>query len=221
MTKVVSLKDKLSDGENSLLFEKISVELLEKGYSVNFNALPPQLSESLWLHLQQMDKEQFMAAGIGRKINHKLNRFIRNDKISWINGETEAGRAWLSWADALQVFLNRRLFLGLFSFESHFSYYASGSFYKKHVDAFKGESNRKLSLVFYLNPGWLPEDGGKLLFYTDEGNGMQVTPSYGTLVTFLSEEMPHEVLVSKRDRYAIAGWFRVNASTPDKIDPPR
>jgi len=50
---------------------------------------------------------------------------------------------------------------------------------------------------------------------------MQVTPSYGTLVTFLSEEMPHEVLVSKRDRYAIAGWFRVNASTPDKIDPPR
>lgn len=34
----------------------------------------------------------------------------------------------------------------------------------------------------------------------------------GTLVVFLSEEFEHEVLPAKRDRYSIAGWFRVNPS---------
>jgi SM-20-related protein len=221
MTKIDLLNNALAVGDAEQLFEKISSDILDKGYSINFNALPPQLSESLWLHLQNMDKEQFVTAGVGREQNHKLNRFIRNDKICWINGESAAGKTWLDWTNKLQVFLNRQLFLGLFSFESHFSFYAPGSFYKKHLDAFKGESNRKLSLVFYLNPGWLPEDGGELVIYPDDQNSIRVTPSYGTLVAFLSEEMPHEVLVSNRDRYAIAGWFRVNSSTLETIDPPR
>ena len=37
-----------------------------------------------------------------------------------------------------------------------------------------------------------------------------VLPELGTLVIFLSEDIPHEVLPAMRDRYSIAGWFRVN-----------
>jgi len=48
-----------------------------------------------------------------------------------------------------------------------------------------------------------------------------VLPQLGTLVVFLSEEFPHEVLAAQRDRYSIAGWFRVNSSTAQQIDPPR
>src|SRR5690606_33675317 len=110
----------------------------------------------------------------------------------------------------------------LFSFESHFAHYGTGDFYKKHLDAFKGETNRVLSLVYYLNPGWLPEDGGELKLYLseDEGRTINVTPAFGTLVVFLSEDFPHEVLPAKRDRYSIAGWFRVNTSCTDRVDPP-
>lgn len=203
------------------LYGNIAEAISRKGYSINFNALPAALSEKLWLHLQQMNSEKFASAGVGRAWHHQLNRFIRRDEICWINGESEAGRAWLEWTQSLQVYLNRRLFLGLFSFESHFAHYAPGAFYKKHLDAFKGESNRRLSLVFYLNPGWLPEDGGELVLDTDAENQIRVTPAYGTLVTFLSEDFPHEVLPANRDRYSIAGWFRVNGSTPERVDPPR
>ncbi|MFB0911982.1 MAG: 2OG-Fe(II) oxygenase, partial [Glaciecola sp.] len=130
---------------------------------------------------------------------------------------------WLEWTGILRTYLNQHLFLGLFSFESHFSHYAAGSFYKRHLDAFKGEANRILSVVAYLNPNWQIGDGGELVLYKDEFDtqGLKVIPALGTLAIFLSEEFPHEVLPAKRDRYSIAGWYRINASSADRVDPPR
>ena len=49
----------------------------------------------------------------------------------------------------------------------------------------------------------------------------RVMPRMGKLAVFLSEEFPHEVLPARRDRYSIAGWFRVNTSTTERPDPPR
>ncbi len=113
--------------------------------------------------------------------------------------------------------------MGLFSFESHFAHCASDSYYKRHYDAFKGETNRVLLLVTYLNPGWGPEDGGEMVLYRDENDleGIKVVPLHGTLVLFQSQEFPHEVLPANRDTYSVAGWFRVNTSLAGKIDPPR
>lgn len=219
-----SLIDKVvNDDLNEQLFSNIASDLSSKGYSINVAALPPQLTESLLQHLAVMDEQKFDPAGIGRKQDQMLNNFVRRDEICWINGESQAGQAWLSWSAQLQTYLNRRLFLGLFSFESHFSHYGVGDFYKRHLDAFKGQNNRVLSLVVYLNPSWTLDDGGELVLYTDEHDrtGVKVTPALGTVAVFLSEEFPHEVLPAMRDRYSIAGWFRVNCSTADKVDPPR
>lgn len=220
MTDVVYLKKTEPSRESIPLFETIAADIRDKGYSINFNAFPADLGESLWLHMKNMNLEKYSPAGVGRKNSYNLNTFIRSDEICWINGDSEAGKAWLEWTKALQLYLNSRLFLGLFSFESHFSHYPPGAFYKKHVDAFRGESNRVLSMILYLNPGWLPDDGGQLELHLSDDQKIRVTPNYGTLVTFLSEEFPHEVLSTKRDRYSIAGWFRVNGSTLDKVDPP-
>jgi SM-20-related protein len=41
------------------------------------------------------------------------------------------------------------------------------------------------------------------------------------MVLFLSEEIPHEVLPAHTDRASIAGWFRLNTSINNQIDPPR
>ncbi|WP_407929711.1 2OG-Fe(II) oxygenase [Kangiella shandongensis] len=210
-------------GETPALFEKIAQDIGEQGYSINPNALPPELAQSLYQQLQQMPQAEFDSAGIGRQVDHMLNSFVRTDEICWIDGSSETGARWLEWTSALRRFLNARLLLGLFSFESHYAHYAPGDFYKRHFDAFKGESNRVLSLVIYLNPGWLPDDSGELVIYRDELDmeGTKVTPSFGTLVAFLSEEFPHEVLPAARDRYSIAGWYRLNTSHGQKVDPPR
>ena len=123
----------------------------------------------------------------------------------------------------MQRFLNQRLFLGLFSFESHFAHYSPGAYYKRHYDAFQGEENRVLSIVTYLNPSWGNTEGGELVLYCGErdSEGIKVVPLYGTVVVFLSKEFPHEVLPASRDRYSVAGWYRVNGSIGNKIDPPR
>lgn len=207
---------------NETLFSLITKDIEMQGYSIRPGALPEDLANSLFHHQQTIAKEEFKNAGIGRATNYLENEFVRTDTICWINEETQTGKQWLDWAASLQAFLNRRLFLGLFSFESHFAHYRKGDYYKRHYDAFKGETNRVLSIVAYLNSGWSNTDGGELVLYKNNADkeGVKVVPLLGTLVVFLSEEFPHEVLAANRDRYSIAGWYRINTSLADKIDPP-
>lgn len=210
-----------SDSDN-VLFERIAADLQEKGFSVNAAAFSPELAGSLHRHVLAMQDAKFSKAGIGRGQDYLHNKFVRTDEICWIDGSSPAGNDWLNWTSRLQQHLNKKLFLGLFSFESHFSHYGVGDYYKRHKDAFSGEANRVLSLVLYLNPGWTPDAGGELVIYEGDEDltGTRVVPLMGTLVLFLSEEFPHEVLPAQRDRYAVAGWYRVNGSVFDRIDPP-
>ena len=205
------------------LYGHIAEDILVKGYSINPGALPAGLTGALIGHLAQMNAERFNPAGIGRELQHMHNRFVRKDEICWITGESAAGSDWLAWAAGLQAFLNRRLLLGLFHFESHFARYAPGAYYKRHLDAFRGETNRVLSIVVYLNAGWTADDGGELVLYRDEvdRDGLRISPIAGTVVVFLSEDFPHEVLPARRDRFSIAGWYRVNQTTTARVDPPR
>ncbi len=192
-----------------------------------FVILPATLSETLCDNLLDyltvLEQDQFHAAGVGRGTGASHNSLVRRDSIHWIEEEHPASEQWLAWAKRLRLYLNSRLFLGLFSFESHFSIYRRGDFYRRHVDAFKGERNRVLSLVVYLNKGWEPGHGGELQLFHPATNAelVKVMPGYGTVVLFLSEEFPHEVLPTQCDRYAVAGWFRVNTSATSAIDPSR
>ncbi|MFV8816533.1 2OG-Fe(II) oxygenase [Haliea sp. E17] len=217
-----ALADSGRTGEETL-FARIAGDIRESGYSINPLALEPQLLQPLMQHVQAMAPDMFARAGTGRQRDHVLNDFVRRDEICWISGDSTAGAAWLDWAGRLRQFLNRELLLGLFSFESHFAHYGPGDFYRRHYDAFRGEANRMLSLVAYLNPHWQTGEGGELVLYRDgeDQEGIRVLPTPGTLVAFLSEEFPHEVLPAERDRYSVAGWFRLNTSVSGRVDPPR
>lgn len=214
--------------DSTVLFDAITQDIIDKGYSIRPYALPENLAYLLSKHVSTLPDNKFKRAGIGRAQDHTINDFIRTDEICWITGNSEAGAAWIKWTESLRIFLNKRLFLGLFSFESHFAHYAKGDFYKKHKDAFTGEGNRMLSVVVYLNQHWSPDDGGELVIYDKnlpkssilDNSTIKVTPNFGTIVVFLSEDFPHEVLAAKRDRYSIAGWFRLNNSIANNIDPP-
>jgi len=209
------------------LFEKIATDLMNDGVCVIENGVPENITKELQKHVRNLKLDQFKPAAVGRGDSLVADRQIRSDDIHWIDGNDEVEKAWLMWMEELQQYLNRHLFLGLFSFESHFSHYSAGDFYEKHYDAFKGQANRILSVVTYLNENWQAEDGGELLVYDDGEKGNEnnvihtVSPEIGTLVIFLSEQFPHEVLPATQDRYSIAGWFRVNGSGKRNIDPPR
>lgn len=207
------------------LFDCIANDLRSTGYSIQAQALSLDLTSRLRQEAQEAQAKQLLkSAGIGRQANFANNTDIRRDEIAWIEGETQVQKEWLEWCEALQREMNRQLVLGLFSFESHYAHYAPGAFYKKHVDAFKGQANRMLSVVAYLNLDWQAANGGELVIYSEHNPDQEVarvSPLEGTVVVFLSEEFPHEVLPAQADRYSIAGWYRLNTSTGQRVDPPR
>lgn len=205
-------------------FIAIANALQNDGYVIIPHALPLEIETNLIKHATQLKSRQMKQASIGRNQNETTNLFVRQDKIRWVKEDSPAEIAWLNQMTLLREKLNRQLFLGLFSYESHFACYPQGAFYKKHLDAFKGQANRILSTVYYLNPNWQPEDGGELVIYDPFDHHKvltRVSPQAGTMVVFLSEEYPHEVLPANKTRYSIAGWFRLNTSVQGQIDPPK
>lgn len=186
--------------------------------------LPAGLDTTLALDLLQdlhrQPEDQWRQAGIGRRQDNHTNELIRRDATCWLGGHSDAQQRYLAATEALRLELNRRLLLGLFDYECHYARYDSGAYYRKHLDAFRGRSNRVLTTVAYLNPDWNSANGGDLVLYDhDAAELARLQPSLGAMVIFLSEEFPHEVLTAKRSRFSITGWFRRNNSTANWVDP--
>lgn len=216
MAEIIDVNNDSYNQDDEILFGRISEDLANKGYSTNVNALPLVLANQLYSHVVSMTNSSFKDAAIGRDQDHMHDARVRSQRQSWISsGESNASTHWLKWAGELQGYLNRHLFLGLSSFESHYAHYRSGDFYERHYDSFKGQTGRKLSIVVYLNRDWLGTDGGELVLYKkdDDSVGLKVSPNFATVVVFLSEEHPHEVLRAHRDRYSIAGWYSPNTNS--------
>ncbi|MCK7458835.1 2OG-Fe(II) oxygenase [Idiomarina aminovorans] len=192
------------------------------GYCIIDDFLQPERAQALYQYAQQLPAQYWNLAGIGRQQNQTINTMVRNDRIYWLNQEEPRHKDYLDIMDELRNEFNRELFLGLFDYECHLAHYPNGAFYKKHLDAFKGRSNRMLTTVFYLNPEWQQGDSGQLVIYGDKGQVLEtVLPKQGRLVVFLSDRFVHEVQRSERERFSITGWFRINASISGIIDPPR
>ncbi|WP_158971546.1 2OG-Fe(II) oxygenase [Paraglaciecola sp. L3A3] len=206
-----------------LQVDTIAEYLTIKGFVMLADFLPAELAQLLLEEAQNLATNKFTIAGIGRKTDQQINTRIRTDKTLWLNGTSEGQRQYLEFMELLRIGLNRRLFMGLFDFESHFSHYKDGDFYKTHIDAFKGQSNRILSTVYYLNHDWLKTDGGELVLYAEKDNSVAdiILPVFNQCVIFLSDVFPHEVKVSHKDRFSIAGWFRINACIQGQLDPSR
>ncbi len=203
------------------IFAHIAESLYTTGYCILSDVFPVAYLQGLFIDIKNTDSRQFHYAGIGREQGFQLNQFVRRDRICWL--EQDHGRAdfYFEWMEKLRLYVNRRLFLGLFDYECHYAHYPEGAFYKKHYDSFQGSSNRRLTTILYLNPDWQPGDGGQLLMYAKDGETVleTVQPTFGTLVIFLSEEFPHEVVTAKRSRYSLTGWFRINNNSGVTLDP--
>lgn len=189
--------------------------LAGQGYAVMPGYFSPTLMRALLREARLREKRgEFRPAAVGRHNGQLRNRLVRTDHTCWLEGQSLAQCRLLEELETLRLGINRSLFLGLFDLESHFAVYPPGAFYRRHLDAFKGNNPRVVSVVVYMNPVWSAEDGGCLRLWRapDARRAiMDVPPRSGTLVCFLSEQIPHEVLPAINPRFSIAGWFRRQA----------
>jgi SM-20-related protein len=191
-------------------FDLLIDSYLENKVGIDTQFLSEALSKGLQQNIHQLENDGLMtAAGIGNEATKDANQKMRGDKIYWMDKRHDNiyEQAFLQQIEDFIDRLNKTCYTGINGYEFHYAVYEEGSSYKKHKDQFKNDSNRKYSLINYLNENWLEEDGGQLRMYQENGV-QQVSPIAQTAVFFKSDEMVHEVMVANRSRMSITGWLK-------------
>jgi SM-20-related protein len=194
----------------NLNFDLLIDSYLESNVGITANFLTPALSAGLRKNILQLQQGEMMsAAGIGNDEIKDPNQKMRSDQIYWMDRghENSFENEFLSLAEDFIGRLNETCYTGINSYEFHYAVYEEGSFYKRHKDRFVNDSNRKYSLISYLNDDWLEEDGGQLLVYQN-GEAQKIQPHAQTAVFFKSDETEHEVVRANRSRMSVSGWLK-------------
>lgn len=101
---------------------------------------------------------------------------------------------------------------------SYFS--ANGAHYERHRDSFPTDNpedteQRRISVVFHLNPGWNSGDGGEIKIFSEtddqglpEGAGRIVKPLLGRVLVFMSGAIDYEVLPTKAPSFSLTAWMK-------------
>ena len=188
---------------------ELADQIAEKGFAVIDDFLSQQEIDSI-LALQGFKNGllQFKKAGIGKNQDKQINEAIRGDYIQWIdpNNAEPPLLTYLGRLKQVIAFVNQSLFLSLKDCEVHQTIYPIGSFYKRHLDQFKKDDHRKLSVICYLNKDWKEADGGQLRMFIGH-ESKDVLPIAGRLVCFRSDLLEHEVLPATRERLSLTGWL--------------
>lgn len=199
------------------LFEPIIDGILNEGYGLTDNFLTTDEVTALASRLRQRrEAGQFKAAGIGNQ-QVKVEQTIRGDEILWLDegNATAEETAFLQRIGSFVDYVNQTCYLGLRDYEFHYALYPPGTFYKRHLDQFRSDSRRKLSVICYLNTDWQETDGGQLALYLPDADNnaerqVTVSPLGGRLVCFESARLEHEVLPATRERLSVTGWLKTN-----------
>ncbi|SFV11243.1 2OG-Fe(II) oxygenase [Pseudoduganella namucuonensis] len=188
-------------------------DLATHGWSRQNHFLPRELTLALAAECRVLAAGGALGfAAVGRGTGQTLRPEIRGDRTLWLEaGQSDACDLYRRIMETLRLALNRAFFLGLDDYESHFALYAPGASYSRHLDRFRDDDLRIVSAVIYLNPDWLPGQGGALRLHPPGEPARDVVPLGSRLVLFMSAEMPHEVLPATRERLSLAGWFRRRA----------
>lgn len=195
--------------------DDLSDGLASRGFAVWPGFLQKSEASEIRNELLELDeKGHFKAASVGRGTTQTLTSDVRCDRTHWFEPERLTSPQRLLWSklEGVRQHLNRTLQLGLWDLEGHYAIYPPGGFYVRHLDRFRSDDARAVSIVVYFNEDWRPELGGQLkLYVTPEGAPESVSvvqPVAGTLACFLSGSIEHEVAQSTETRLSFAGWLR-------------
>lgn len=197
---------------NRTLIDKLNLladGLAENGLAIIDDFLSPLEVQSI-LQLDEFKNGllRFKKAGIGKSLDKQINEAIRGDYIHWVDRTSaqSALQSYLTKLNELILFVNQNLFLSLKDYEVHMTIYPPGAYYKRHLDQFKKDDHRKLSVICYLNENWREDEGGQLRIYSPEKD-IDFLPVAGRLVCFRSDQLEHEVLPATRPRLSLTGWI--------------
>ena len=191
-------------------FDLLIDSYLDNKVGIDNEFLNASLVEGLHQNILQLQKDDLMvAAGIGNNEVKDAHQKMRGDKIYWMDKSHDNiyEQEFLQQVEDFISYLNSTCYTGINGYEFHYAVYEQGSFYKRHKDQFKTDSDRKYSLINYLNKDWLQEDGGELLVYQDDAV-QHILPHSQKAVFFKSDEMEHEVTLAHRPRMSITGWLK-------------
>ncbi len=148
-------------------------------------------------------------AGIGNTDKFVHNTAVRSDSIYWLDRKHEDfyENEFFDQIEDFIRYLNISCYTGITGYEFHYSLYEVGGFYKKHLDQFQNNSDRKYSMISYLNEDWKENDGGQLLIHQSD-NDQKISPTNGKTIFFKSDELAHEVLVTTQKRMSVTGWLK-------------
>lgn len=197
--------------EDSLL-QALSAQLAERDWALWEGFLDRRRATVLRTEAEALlAAGYFRAAGIGHGALQRAD--IRSDELLWITPDAapQATALLKRELEALRQAVNAATYLGLHEFEGHYAAYVAGASYARHLDRFRDDNQRVVSVVLYLNDAWTAADGGELRLYPEGNEAVTILPRGGTLVCFLSERVPHEVLPARCLRLSLAGWFRRRA----------
>lgn len=195
-------------------YEPLIDEMVTDGYGVmdGFLSTSDVAALALCLH-NRHEAGQFRVAGIGNQ-QVTVETTIRGDEIRWIDEATATPDelTFLQRIGEFVQYVNQTCYLGLRDYEFQYALYPAGTFYKRHLDQFRSDSRRKLSVVCYLNVDWQEADGGQLILYLPDVDGQDrpvaIAPTGGRLVCFDSGQLEHEVSPTTRERLSVTGWLK-------------
>lgn len=170
------------------------------------------LGEVKTLHQRQKfaDGELVSSNGNGSTLNKK----IRDDKITWVDGKEENCETISYHMNVVNLLIRKcNELIDEYEIEHRTKamvacYPGQGSGYKRHVDN-PSQDGRCITTLYYLNPEWTEEKGGILKLYPGGGEqAVRILPILDRLLLFWSDRRnPHEVEPSHDVRYAITLWY--------------
>lgn len=178
----------------------------------------------------------------GQLVSYKTHRdakTVRSDRITWVDGRSSDCRnidGLVERVDRVVMMANRMSGngeMGRCKIDGRTKamvacYPAGGSRYVKHVDN-PNRDGRRVTAIYYLNPGWdARKDGGLLRIFPAGWNDLvaDIEPVFDRLLFFWSDRRnPHEVQPAFKPRYAITLWYfdsdeRKTATSRNKSFPP-
>lgn len=214
-----------------MLHHECFSQLRELQFYIWDTALDSKKREALLFQAQTLFKNnQFTPAKVGKGVQKKRVKSIRGDMIHWIEDWSHPSLIDLKniFEEILQN-AKRELFLPLKRFESHLTYYPSGTHYLRHVDRHQKNPSRLLTAVLYLGD-WHEGNGGELILYkTDQLSAWEsqtphpseikkvvISPLPGRMVLFDST-LVHEVKTTHVPRWSLTTWFRDDIHTALKL----
>lgn len=188
--------------------------LAEQGYVIIDHYLPaPTIAALAEVARAKLLNQEMAHARTGKQA--EMRQHIRGDQICWLDEDSSdiATQQYFAHMQHIKQLINQQLYMGLASLETHLAIYPVGAVYQKHLDQFSADGSaqlntRKISSILYLNEGWLPVHGGELRLYLDNQKWIDILPTGGRLVLFLSADFWHEVRPATRARISLTGWFR-------------